>query len=108
MPLQKKPAALPRLPKLKRPSRSKAAIAERKVPLEWYYLSFATDSEFLGAAIVEAHGEVTATERATKLGINPGGEVLCWPVGKRHLHKVPPDLRNKLLTEAEVLGRLHG
>jgi hypothetical protein len=108
MPQQKKPPVIPSRPKVKPPSRSKGAVAERKLPLEWYYISFASDSEFLGSVIVEAHGPLTAVERATERGINPGGEAACAAVGVKHLRKVQLDLVNKLLTEAQVRGRLGG
>jgi len=48
----------------------------------WYWLSFADEKlppgdQFLGAAIVYAHGIITPTGRAWELGINPGGECQC-------------------------------
>ena len=51
--------------------KAQAIAEERKHPARWWFLSFATDYEFLGAAILRAFGEVTAVERATELGINP-------------------------------------
>jgi len=57
---------------------------------------------------VRAHGILTATRRATALKINPGGEVMATALTRKDMHRVPPDLRNRLLTEAEVRARLEG
>jgi hypothetical protein len=81
---------------------------ERRHAARWHYLSFADDVGFLGAVIVRSHGFLTAVQRATDLGINPGGEVMCQPIPRRDLCRVPADLRNRLLTEAEVRERLEG
>jgi hypothetical protein len=76
--------------------------------LGWFYLSFATKYQFRGAAIVWAHGVLTAIKRASDLGINPGGEVLCYAIPRKHLRSVPTDMRHRLLSEAEVRKRLAG
>lgn len=63
-----------------------------------YYLSFADESGFLGGVFVEAHGIITAVDKATDMGLNPGGEVMCWG-------PVPPPIdesMNRLLTKEEV------
>jgi hypothetical protein len=88
--------------------RARLLAEEGKQSLGWFYLSFATDHRFLGASIVWAHGILTAVERASHLGINPGGEVLCCPIPRKHLRRVPEDLRHRLLSEAEVRKRLAG
>jgi hypothetical protein len=72
----------------------------------WHYLSFANNEAFLGAAIVRAHGIVTAVERARKLAIYPGGEVMGAPIKSKELSRVPKELRNRLLTETEVRSKL--
>jgi hypothetical protein len=103
------PSVFPRrVPKVTRPSQSKAAIAERRLPPEWYFISFATDSENLGAAFVWASGELTAYDEAVKLGIAPCPEqqALAGPVGEKHLRKIQLDLVNRLLTEKELRRRL--
>jgi hypothetical protein len=88
--------------------RARLLAEERRHSLGWFYLSFATGHEFLGAAIVWAHGLLTAVERASDLGINPGGEVMCCPIPRKNLRRVPADLRNRLLSETEVRKRLEG
>jgi hypothetical protein len=87
---------------------AKLLAAERTQPRAWFFLSFASETAFLGGVIVAAHGILTATERATELGIHPGGDAMCWPVGRKYLHRIPVGLRNRLLTEAEVRERLGG
>jgi hypothetical protein len=81
---------------------------ESRQSLGWFYLSFATGYEFRGAIIVWAHGILTAVQRAGELGIDPGGEVLCCPVPRRHLRRVPHEMRHRLLSEAELRGILDG
>jgi len=85
------------------------AMAEegRRVP-GWFYLSFAHGQGFLGAAIVWAHGVLTAVKRAADLGLNPGGEVVCCAIPPGNVRRVPPHLLHRLLTEAEVRVRLAG
>ncbi|SRR5579875_4219716 len=83
--------------------RAAAPVSESKQPLGWYYLSFANEFRFLGAAIVWARGLHTAVERARQLGIHPGGQVACWSIPKEDVHRVPADMRNRLLSEAEVI-----
>jgi len=90
-------------------ARRAAIIAEehRHAAL-WHYLSFADDTGFLGGVIVRSYGFLTAIQRATDLGINPGGEVMSTPIPRKDLWRVPTDLRNRLLSEDEVQDRLEG
>jgi len=81
---------------------------EGRQALGWFYLSFANERRFLGAVIVWAHGILTAIESAAAMGIDPGGEVLCYAIARQQIGRVPADLRNRLLTEAEVRRRLSG
>lgn len=39
-----------------------------------YYISFATETEFLGSTVVEGVNEKQAFEIATNNGLNPGGQ----------------------------------
>ena len=72
----------------------------------WWYLSFATEEEFLGGLYLEASGPVEACMIAGLLGLNPGGEVLAWPVTPEKLEQfaqnVPDEKRYRLLTKEEV------
>ena len=79
--------------------------AERSGELRWWWLSF-IDPEgagFLGVAIVEASGPLTAVERAVDLGVNPGGEVAILPLP----YPPRPEDCERLLTsdEAKTLQR---
>jgi hypothetical protein len=73
-------------------------------PVGWYWLSFCDNKrpegeQFLGAAMVRAHGVLTASHVAWALGCNPGGEMAC--VGP--FDNDPPEgFANRLLTRAEV------
>jgi hypothetical protein len=90
-------------------ARRAAVIAvEHRHAARWHYLSFADDTCFLGGVIVRSCGFLTAIQRATDLGINPGGEVECTPISRKDLWRVPPDLRNRPLSEEEVRDRLEG
>ena len=88
--------------------RARLIADERQLSLGWFYLSYASDHKFLGAAIVWAHGFLTAVQSASKLGIDPGGEVMCCPVPRQHLRRIPANLRDRLLSEAEVRKHLNG
>ena len=84
---------------------------ERKSTAQWHYLSFACPYGFLGAAIVRAHGRISAEQRVRDLGfypIDPEVDVMCWPIPRKDLWRVPSDLRNRILSEAEVVERLDG
>lgn len=69
-----------------------------------FYLSFATDTKFLGCTIVTADNPEHAIQVARDLGRNPGGEVLVLQ------HPEMPDipeivlLRSKLCQRDELEG----
>jgi hypothetical protein len=65
-----------------------------------YYLSFASDTAFLGCVFVEGRELVDAVRAAHRLGINPGGEVLGAPVPEDMMP--PTSYRRRLLTEPEL------
>lgn len=88
--------------------RAATITEEHRHAARWYYLSFADDGGFLGGVIVGSCGFLTAIQRATELGINPGGEVMCTPIPRKDLCRVPPDLRNQLLPQDKVRNRLEG
>ena len=69
--------------------------------MKYFYMSFCdvnqpTGQKFLGATVVQAEDEQSAFERATALGINPGGEVAFFPLkslplaGKHYLNTLIP------------------
>ena len=72
----------------------------------WWYVSFSGVSAFLGAAFVQARTKPAAIRRTRFLGIHPGAkveDVLCLPVPAADMRRrVPPDMRDRLLTEREV------
>lgn len=41
-----------------------------------WYMSFATEDEFLGGIVTDADSFIDAVSKARRMGINPGGEVL--------------------------------
>jgi hypothetical protein len=78
---------------------------------QWYWLSFVNKSGFLGGAILWAHGIETSVLRARELNISRGFrgtvEVFCEPISARVMKEhIPSDLRNRLLSEDEVLEQL--
>ena len=80
---------------------------------QWYWLSFANNTGFLGGAIVWARGIETAVLRARELEISSGFRgmvnVFCEPVPRRLMkNHVPPDLRNRLLSKEDITERLEG
>lgn len=75
----------------------------------WWWLSFCDTTkpegqQFLGVAIVEAHGIATAMIVTRDKGINPGGQIAAWALPLDA--KIPENFTNKLLTkdEAELLN----
>ena len=69
---------------------------------QWWYLSFADDSGFLGGCIVNALGPTDAVLQAHKMGINPGGEVLSIliPDGA----PLEDGWKNKLLSKQDMIN----
>lgn len=77
-----------------------------------YYISFATETEFLGATVVEAVSETNALEVATNNGLNPGGQAAIIFVPE-FVHESPDvaPLKYKLFNKEQMkeLGALrHG
>jgi hypothetical protein len=93
--------------------RAKELARERRQRGGWYWLGFANNSRFLGAAIVWAHGFETAALRAQQLNIRHGFrgqlEIYCDSISARDMREcVPADLRNRLLSQTEILEQLAG
>ncbi len=88
--------------------RARIIAAEKKHSPKWFYLSFATDTAYLGSVFVWAYGIETAKRRASKLGISfPDAEVMCSSVPRKELWRLPAGDRNRLLNEADI-DRLNG
>jgi hypothetical protein len=85
--------------------RAQILTDELSQPLRWFYLSFADDDGFRGAAIVEAHGPAHALQLTHRLGINPGGEIATWEIPEGA--PLPDAAKNRLLSK-EDLDRLYG
>ena len=81
--------------------------AEAAEPEGWWYLSFAKPGKFLGGAFVYARGFTSAWQKTHQLKINPGGQVAHYQLPPDAGSKIPKNMRNRLLTKAEVenLGR---
>jgi hypothetical protein len=81
-------------------ARMKQLLAEELEQKErWYYVSFAAEEGFRGAAIVRAHGVTTAIMRTHALDINPGGQVLALPISAE---MCVDGLTDRLLTREEI------
>jgi hypothetical protein len=58
---------------------------------------------------VRAQGILTAIERCGILGFKPKhADVQATPLTRKDMFRIPADLRNRLLNEAEVRARLDG
>jgi len=67
----------------------------------WWYLSYASQTAFLGAVILEAYGFVDAVMQSTFLGLSPGGQVMGWALPPEA--KLPAEeQRNRLLSRADI------
>jgi hypothetical protein len=104
-------------PRLGRSAQARAMAAGNARPLGWLFLSMATPYRFVGGAIVQARGLQTAIARMKELGIYPGDtvddgdevEILLTPLTKWDMKKrIPARLRDRILTDIEVLTELEG
>lgn len=66
---------------------------------QWMLLSFANVEGFLGGAVVYASDVSDAADKAWDMGINPGGEVLAFPIPEAFT--IPDRFQKKLLTRDE-------
>lgn len=72
-------------------------ISEQR--LRWVLLSFASETAFLGAAVVNALGITHAIFLTKAGGYNPGGSVQCFDIPDEALPL--EEYRNRLLSRAE-------
>ena len=68
--------------------------------LSWFYISYATETTFLGAAVVQASDPIGAGLRAHELGIDPGGQAVAIEIGAEP--RFPVEMRDVLLTKAQL------
>ena len=68
-----------------------------------FYLSFADETKFLGAAVVDADNFLSAMTKINIVGINPGGEVLCFEMPKECDEQSME--RNRLYSKEELRAR---
>lgn len=73
--------------------------------LQWWWLSFADPSlpegsQFLGVAIVQAVGFLSAVREARSRGCNPGGQVQGFDFPNNLT--LPPRFTNRLLSKQEA------
>lgn len=76
------------------------AAEEAATPKRLFYLSYASETEFLGAIIIETRGMTTAMMETHALGINPGGE--CMGIEIPPENYPPKECWNRLLSREEV------
>lgn len=68
-----------------------------------WYISFATQSAFLGATIVEADSADDALAKTRRLGINPGGEAAIMALSaSANEHPMTRFMMNRLCSKAEI------
>lgn len=74
---------------------------ERKEPMRWWYLSYASAEDFLGGVYIQAHGPAEAAYLSNRRGHSPGGEVyIVGPVPEEYIPE--PHFCNRLLSKTEV------
>lgn len=81
---------------------AKLLDAEMTQPLSWWYLSFASESGFLGAVLVRARGFVSAHRVVHVLNLSPGGEVQGYELGPTLPPAVTTEMICRLLTREEL------
>lgn len=68
----------------------------------YFYLSFADDSGWLGAAYVPGHTIIEAASAAWAYGCNPGGEVMG--LGPFDASDIPMIYRHRLLSREDLIA----
>jgi hypothetical protein len=73
--------------------------------MKLFYISFATETNFLGATVVEADSSTCAMIRASMLNLNPGGQaaIIAIPDKLSDAPDIAP-LLNKLLNKEEMIA----
>jgi hypothetical protein len=73
--------------------------------MKLFYISFATDTEFLGATVLESHDELSVLAEATKHNLNPGGQAAILELPYEAL--LAPDVKimqGRLVSKEEMLA----
>lgn len=81
---------------------------ESQLAESWWWLSFADPhkpkgTQFLGAVIVKARGEASATQKVNWLGLNPGGEIMFVKIPDGKVPKEEDTHRLLMREEAESI-----
>lgn len=89
--------------------RDKLLAEEAQQPESWWWLSFAGEEGFRGAILTRARGMISAIQKTHEIGINPGGEVKCFPIP----HEAEADhpweqFANRLLSKEEIDQKMGG
>lgn len=71
-------------------------------PFAVWYLTFADDDGWRGAALVPGCGMIDACSTARALGCNPGGEVVGYALAEDILRYIPPAFYGKPLTREDL------
>ncbi len=81
-----------------------ALLAEEAAGAQhWYYLSFASDTAFLGGAFIRSAGPTSALLRAAQLGLIPDkAEAETTEMDEEEIARIPVELRECLLSESCV------
>lgn len=78
--------------------------------MSWQWLSFAHAGDpevpgdtdrFLGVVVVEAADFLNAVKITHNLGVNPGGEVVGYPIEEQFLEAIPVEDRNRVLNKSD-------
>jgi hypothetical protein len=81
---------------------NKLLAGEASNPLSWWYLSYADETGFKGAVVIQAHGPTEAVYLSRHRKLSPGGEVLILQIPDE---SVPPEeCRNRLLAKEELVA----
>jgi len=80
--------------------------AKPKPKLKFYFISFATDYQFLGGLVIQGTDAKDALRQAKEKGLHPGGDPLTTSLTAGDMRRIPEDLRGRLLSHAECIARL--
>ncbi len=74
--------------------------------MSWWWMSFCdpdlpVGKKFLGALLIEASDFDDVLTKSWALGLNPGGEVVSFPVPKEYEERIEPSVTYRLLSREE-------